>query len=267
MNKMLGKRRVQPLSYIDEADRDCAECDEGDFSAILRFNERHSSRSSEGTDSSSCERNVWVQRNKRARQEVTSSSSEDTGASVSEDSEHRGTQFKLRLPASSHLVGDGDGADRTLWADAAEMGDDGEDLGVPVSPEDLTSAAVGGKHHKYYAKYVSNSVKHHSHKQHQVRGEGAAKRITCKTARSITTPDTDSLKKRPSKPTALHRSKSGNCVAPDADVSVREVKRGDVVVVQASDSYLHDTVGTITAVEGEFGRLHVKVSTPAAVGL
>jgi jumonji domain-containing protein 2 len=270
MNKMLGKRRVQPLSYVDEAeaDRDCVECDEGDFSAILRFNERHSSRSSEGTDStSSGEHSARVQHSKRVRQEVTSSSSEDTGASVSEDSEHRGAQFTLRLPASSHLVGDGDGADRTLWADAAEIGDDGEDLGVPVTPEDLTGSTVGGQRHKYHTQHASDNVKHNnSHKQRKVQGEGTVKNKTSKAARSVTPPDTDSPKKRPSKPAALYRSKMGNSVAPDADVSVREVKRGDVVVVQASDSYLHDTVGTITAVEGEFGRLHVRVSVPAAVG-
>jgi jumonji domain-containing protein 2 len=277
MNKMLGKRRVQPLSYVDEAERDCVECDEGDFSAILRFNERHSSRSSEGTDStSSGEHSARVQRCKRVRQEVTSSSSEDTGASVSEDSEHRGTQFKLRLPASSHLVGDVDGADNTLWstveperitslssagaAYAAVVGDDGEDLGVPVTPEDLTGSTVGGQHHKYHNQHASNNVKHHSHKQRHAEGEGTVKNKTSKAARSVTPPDTDSPKKRPSKPAAVHRSKSGNCVAHGADVSVKEVKRGDVVVVQASDSYLHDTVGTITAVEGEFGRLHVKVS-------
>jgi hypothetical protein len=283
MNKMLGKRRVQPLSYVDEAeaDRDCVECDEGDFSAILRFNERHSSRSSEGTDSSSCERNVWVQRNKRARQEVTSSSSEDTG--VSEDSGHMYSRLRLSFQASSHLVGEGDGADSTLWprveperitrlsttcpAVAVEMGDDNEDLGVPVTPEDLTGSTVGGQHHKYRAQYASNNVKHHSHKQRQVQGEGTVVNKASKTARSVTPPDTDSPKKRPSKPAALQRSKPGNFAASDGSTAIREVKRGDVVVVQASDSYLHDTVGTITAVEGEFGRLHVKVSAPPAVGL
>jgi jumonji domain-containing protein 2 len=267
MNKMLGKRRVQPLSYVDEADRDCVACDEGDFSAILRFNERHSSRSSEGTDStSSGEHSGRAQRCKRARQEVTSRCSEDTGASVSEDSEHRGTQFKLRLAASSHLVGDRDGADRALWADAAEMGDDGEDLGVPVTREDLTGSTVSGQHLKYHTQHASNNVKHPSHKQREVRGEGTVEMKTSKAARSVTPPDTDSPKKRPSKPAAVHRSKLGNCVAPEESTAIREVKRGDVVVVKAADSYLHDTVGTITAVEGEFGRLHVKVSASAAVG-